>query len=84
MAETLINSLSRMSGLSVKGRSSVFRYKDRDIDEKIVAGELGVQALLNGRVVQRGDDITLILSLDDAATGDRLWEKHTSENSQTS
>ena len=75
MAETLINSLSRVSGLSVKGRSSVFRYKDRDIDEKIVAGELGVQALLNGRVVQRGEDLTLFLSLDDAATGDRLWGK---------
>ena len=73
IAETLINSLSRLPGLAVKGRSSVFEYKDRDVDEKTVAAKLDVQALLKGRVVQRGDDVTLYLSLEDGATGNRLW-----------
>ena len=75
IAETLINSLSRLPGLAVKGRSSVSRYKDPNIDEKAVAAELGVQALLKGRVVQRGDDVTLYLALEDGATGNNIWGK---------
>ena len=50
MTESLINSLSRMSSLSVKARSSVFRYKGKEIEPQKVAGELSVQAILNGRV----------------------------------
>jgi TolB-like protein len=44
IAESLINSLSQIPNLSVKARSSVFRYKGKEIDPKKVASELGVQA----------------------------------------
>jgi len=50
MTETLINSLSQIPNLSVKARSSVFRYKGREIDPNKVASELGVQAILTGRL----------------------------------
>jgi hypothetical protein len=56
MTESLINTLSHMSPLLVKARSSVFRYKGKEIEPQKVAGELSVEAILNGRVVQRGDD----------------------------
>jgi hypothetical protein len=46
MTETLINSLSRLPNLSVKARSSVFRYKGKDINPKALATELHVQSLL--------------------------------------
>jgi hypothetical protein len=64
MTETLINSLSRLPNLSVKARSSVFRYKGKDINPKSLATELHVQTLLMGRVVEHGDQITLNLEFD--------------------
>ena len=73
MTETLINSLSQIANLSVKARSSVFRYKGKEIDPKKIAAELNVQAILTGRVIQRGDQLTLNLELIDAKTENILW-----------
>ncbi|MBA3766140.1 MAG: protein kinase [Acidobacteria bacterium] len=73
MTETLINSLSQLPKLSVKARSSVFSYKGRDAKPQQVGSDLNVQAVLSGRVVQRGDDLTLYLSLVDARNGNQLW-----------
>ena len=73
MTETLMNSLSQLSNLSVKARSSVFRFKGKDVDPLAAGRELGVQAILNGRVSQRGDQLTLSLDLVDARTGNQIW-----------
>jgi len=73
MTESLINSLSQLPDLKVKARSSVFRYKGKDIDPQQAGSELSVQAILNGRVVQRGDGLTLYLSLVDARQGNQIW-----------
>lgn len=73
MTESLINNLSQLSRLSVKARSSVFRYKDKEIDPKQVASDLKVQALLNGRIAQRGEMLTISLELVDALTGNQIW-----------
>jgi serine/threonine-protein kinase len=73
MTETLINSLSQIPNLSVKARSSVFRYKGKEIDPKKIASELHVQAVLTGRVVQRGDLLTLSVELIDAQTENAIW-----------
>ena len=73
MAETLINSLSNIPGLSVKARSSVFRYKGKDFDPKRISSELNVEAILTGRVIERGDQLTLNVELIDAQTENMLW-----------
>lgn len=73
MTEALINSLSQLPNLSVKARSSVFRYKGREIEPTAAGTELNVQAVLNGRMVQRGDQLTLSLELVEAATGNQIW-----------
>ena len=73
MTETLISSLSQLPNLNVKGRSSVFRYKGKDVDTKTLGKELGVQAVLYGRVIQRGDQLTLSLELLDAVTENVIW-----------
>ncbi|HEX4899757.1 MAG TPA: tetratricopeptide repeat protein, partial [Pyrinomonadaceae bacterium] len=73
MTETLINSLSQIPNLSVKARSSVFRYKGKEIDPKEVASELGVETILTGRVVQRGDQLTLSVELIDGQTENTIW-----------
>ncbi len=73
LTESLINSLSQLSNLSVKARSTVFRYKNRDISPQQAGSELSVQAVLNGRVVQRGDQLTVSVDLVNARTGDQIW-----------
>jgi TolB-like protein/DNA-binding winged helix-turn-helix (wHTH) protein/Tfp pilus assembly protein PilF len=73
MTETLISSLSQIPKLKVKARSSVFRYKGTEVSPQTVGTDLNVQAILNGRVVERGDQLTLYLSLVDARTGNQIW-----------
>jgi serine/threonine-protein kinase len=73
MTETLINSLSQIPELSVKARSSVFRYKGKDVEPQQIGNELSVQAILSGRVLQRADNITLNLELVDVRTGNQIW-----------
>ena len=73
MTETLINSLAQLPHLAVKGRGSVFRYKGKDTDSRQIGAELGVEAVLNGRLLKRGDSVTLSLDLVDVATGNQIW-----------
>lgn len=73
MTETLIKSLSQIPNLNVKPRSSVFRYKGKDTDLQTIAKELNVQAILNGRVVQRGEQLTLSLELVDVSKDSVIW-----------
>src|SRR5258705_13471363 len=73
MTATLISSLSQIPNLNVKARSLVFRYKGKDTNPQIVGRDLDVQAVLNGRVVQRGADLILYLELVDARSGNLIW-----------
>ncbi len=73
MTETLIGSLSNIPNLSVKSRSSVFRYKGQETNLITIGKELNVQAILNGRVVQYGNEITLYVELIDAQEDTVLW-----------
>src|SRR5262245_1416070 len=73
LTESLINGLSRLPNLSVKARSTVFRYKGRDISPQQAGSDLSVQAVLNGRVVERGDQLTVSVDLVDARTGNQIW-----------
>ena len=73
MTETLIKSLSNLPNLNVKPRSSVFRYKGKETDLKTIAKELSVQAVLNGRLVQRGEQLTVSLELVNAQKESVIW-----------
>ena len=54
ITESLIANLTHVPDLKVKSRNSVFRYKGKDVDVQKVGNELGVSALVSGRVVPRG------------------------------
>ena len=73
VTESLIDSLSQLPNVAVKSRSSVFRYKGREVDPSVAGSELGVQAVLTGRLVQRGDALSLSLELVDARNNNHLW-----------
>ena len=75
MTETLISSLSKVADLSVKARSAVFVYKGREVSVKQVGDELGVQAVLLGRLAERGGNIKLNLELVNSRTLDVIWSE---------
>jgi serine/threonine protein kinase/tetratricopeptide (TPR) repeat protein len=73
ITETLINNLSQLPKLRVLPRSTVFRYKGREMDPTALSRELGVRAVLTGRVVHRGDVLTIKVELVDGARQAHLW-----------
>src|SRR4030095_11051295 len=73
ITESLLNSLSQVPNLRVVPRSTVFRYKGRDIDPQTVGRELGVRAVLTGGLVQRGDTLSIQTDLVDVTEQSTLW-----------
>src|SRR3989441_7325309 len=73
LAESLIYRLSQLPNLKVSPTSSVFHYKGREIDPVKVGQELGVSAVLSGRIVQRGDNLTISAELVDVRYNKLLW-----------
>jgi serine/threonine protein kinase/TolB-like protein len=73
LTESLIASLAHVPDLKVKSRNSVFRYKGKEVDVEKVGKELTVDALLTGRVVQRGDTIQVSADLTNVQDNTEIW-----------
>ncbi len=69
----LINSLSRLPGLRVVPRGIAFAYKDRDLDLRTIAAELGVRALVTGRISEIDDTLVISTELVEATRVEQLW-----------
>ena len=73
ISEALINSLSELQQLRVIARPTAFRYKPKDVDPRQVGRELGVAAVLTGKVRQMQDALKVQVDLVDAVTGAQIW-----------
>jgi serine/threonine protein kinase/Tfp pilus assembly protein PilF len=73
LSESLINSLSQFPSLKVIARGSAFKYKGKEVDPQEVAKTLGVQAIVTGRVMQRGDQLQVSAELVNASDKTQLW-----------
>jgi serine/threonine-protein kinase len=73
LTESIINNLTHLPNLKVIARSSVFRYKGRESDPLAVGKELGVRAVLTGRLTQRGDRMVISAELVDILDNKQLW-----------
>jgi TolB-like protein/Tfp pilus assembly protein PilF len=73
ITESLINSLSQLPNLRVMARSTVFRYKGKEVDPQKVGHDLRVQAAVTGRVQQRGNTLIIATELMDVEKGSQLW-----------
>ncbi len=82
ITESLIDNLAHVPQLKVKSRNSVFRYKGKDVDVQRVGNELGVPALVSGRVVPRGDSIEVSAELTDVRDNTEIWGQHYSGKSR--
>ena len=76
ITESLMASLAHVPQLKVKSRNSVFRYKGKELDVQKVGKELTVDALLTGRVVQRGDAIQVTAELTSVQDNTEIWGDH--------
>ena len=75
LTESLIGSLSQLPNLAVRPRSSVFRYKSKDVDPQKVAADLKITAVVTGRVTQRGDSLLVSAELTDIRANRSLWSE---------
>src|SRR6266480_2956706 len=73
ITESIIHSLSQLSQLKVMARSTVFQYKGKDVDPRKVGHDLGVGAVVMGRLLQQGDKLTIQTELVNVSDGTELW-----------
>ncbi len=74
ISDNIIDRLSRLPNLKkVIALNSVLRYKGKQIDPQAVGHELGVRAVLMGKVIQRGNDLSINTELVDVRDNNHLW-----------
>ncbi|MDQ6787335.1 MAG: protein kinase [Acidobacteriota bacterium] len=73
LSERLIDSLSQLPQLKVISRTSSFKYRGKDVDLQQVAKTLGVEAVIVGRVIQRGDTLRVKADLIDVSNNKEIW-----------
>ena len=73
ITESIINSLAQLPLLRVMSRSTVFRYKSSELDAQRIGRELGVDAVLVGRVHSYEQKLVIGAELVDVANGWQLW-----------
>ncbi len=76
ITESLIDNLAHVPDLKVKSRHSVFRYKGKEVDVQQVGKDLGVAALVSGRVVPHGDTIDVSAELTNVSDNTVIWGQH--------
>jgi len=73
LTESIINNLSQLANLKVIARSSVFRYKGKDLDVQAIGRALNVRAMLTGHIIQRGDELTINVELMEVQANRQIW-----------
>ncbi len=74
LSDSIINNLSQLPNLKkVIALNSVLRYKGQQTDPQVIGRELGVRALLMGRLIQKGDDLSISVELVDVRDNKHLW-----------
>ena len=73
ITEDVITELSRFRSLFVIARNSSFQFRDKAVDIRRVARELGVQYVVEGSIRKLGGNLRITAQLIDAATGNHLW-----------
>lgn len=71
--DSVINSLSQLPHLKVMSQNSVRHFKGREVDARVVGHELGVRAVLTGRLAQPSDELVISIELVDARDNSHLW-----------
>jgi len=80
LQDILITELSRIQGLRVTSRQSTIRYRNSELPATDIAGELGVDAIVEGSLLREGNRIEVTVQLIDGRNDEYLWaERYTRE-----
>jgi TolB-like protein/tetratricopeptide (TPR) repeat protein len=78
--DLLITELYKLPGLGVTSRQSTIRYRDSRLTMTDIAGELGVDALVEGSLLRKDEKVEVTIQLIDGRSDQHLWaERYTSE-----
>ncbi len=73
ITEEVINNLAQIPGLRVMARTTVFRYKNQDIDPQQIGHKLNVDAILTGRLSHHDEQMTIQADLVRVSDGAQIW-----------
>jgi len=75
LTDELIHALSKVEGLRVPSRTSVFAFKGKEVDVREVGDKLGVANVLEGSVRKSGDRLRISAQLVKVEDGFQLWSE---------
>jgi TolB-like protein/Tfp pilus assembly protein PilF len=75
IAEEIINTLTKVSGLQVASRTSAFQLKATSLGSRDIGRKLRVRNLLEGSVRKSGDRLRITVELTNVADGFHLWSE---------
>jgi serine/threonine-protein kinase len=75
MAEEILNALAHLDGLHVAARTSAFAFKNKNVDLRSVAQQLGVRTVLEGSVRKSGNRVRITAQLINAENGYHIWSE---------
>jgi len=73
LTESIINNLTKIASLRVVPRSTVFRFKGKEMDVQEVGSKLNVRAVLSGRITHRDQVLDVQVDLIDVNRQSELW-----------
>ncbi len=73
VSEDIITALSRFHELVVISRGSSFAFKDKGLDHRQIAEQLGVEYVLSGSIRKAANRIRVSAELTDAGNGVQVW-----------
>lgn len=73
ISESIIDSLSQLSGIKVIAKNSSFQFKGKDLSLDDLAGQLGVKSILRGRIKLSGDNFQVFAELINVSDKKKIW-----------
>jgi TolB-like protein/cytochrome c-type biogenesis protein CcmH/NrfG len=73
LTEEIIDAISRVPNLRVVARTSAFAFKGKAADIRLIGGQLGVGAVIEGSVRKSGDELRITAQLNRVSNGSHLW-----------
>jgi len=75
ISEEILNSLVKVDGLKVAGRTSSFSFKGKDADIQTIGNKLGVSLVLEGSVRQSRNKVRITAQLIKTSDGYHVWSE---------
>lgn len=73
LTESIINDLSHLQDLRIIGHNSVFRYRGKELDARLVGKELSVKSVVIGTILQLGEKLIITAEMIDVHTGWQIF-----------